>query len=348
MFKQLIIYYFSGTGNARRTALWIAASARKQGYPVELIDISKMNRRQILRPPADAMIGFCSPTHGFNLPPIMMHFMLRFPRGGNQLFLVNTRAGLKLSKWFLPGVSGLAQFFYALLMLIKGYRIRGMRPVDLPSNWISFHPGLKPVVVQSIHQRWEKKIAVFSRGILSGKRDLRALYDLIQDLLVAPIGILYYLAGRFVLAKSFYANTNCNNCGLCIENCPVGAIQYLDNRPFWSYRCESCMKCMNTCPQRAIETAHGYVIGMLYIIDAVFLVGFWQLLNRFVPLERIPFVSWLIDWGVYLGITFISMLVSYRLFHYLLRVPGIRHLIKYTSLTRFKFWRRYNYREKEV
>jgi hypothetical protein len=47
----------------------------------------------------------------------------------------------------------------------------------------------------------------------------------------------------------------------------------------------------------------------------------------------LTFVRW--------GITFVVMVVSYRFYHYLLRIPGIRQLFYYTSFTRYKFWRRY-------
>lgn len=42
-----------------------------------------------------------------------------------------------------PGLSGLALILPALMLRLKGYRIKGLRPLDLPSNWISLHPGLR-------------------------------------------------------------------------------------------------------------------------------------------------------------------------------------------------------------
>ena len=84
------------------------------------------------------------PTHGFNAAPIMIRFIAGFPRGlGREVFLLNTRAGMKLSKIFLPGISGVALLLPAFILWIKGYRCIGFRPVDLPSNWIPLHPGIE-------------------------------------------------------------------------------------------------------------------------------------------------------------------------------------------------------------
>jgi len=65
------------------------------GTEIEIIKIAKLYSGKPPSPTKDAMIGFISPTHGFNFPPIMLHFLLRFPRSNqNSAFIVNTRGGL--------------------------------------------------------------------------------------------------------------------------------------------------------------------------------------------------------------------------------------------------------------
>jgi len=85
------------------------------------------------------------------------------------------------------------------------------------------------------------------------------------DLLLMPIAIMYYIYGRFILSKTFIATQDCNACGLCIEACPVNAISFKNNRPYWSFNCESCMHCMNHCPTRAIETPHFFITILWWI-----------------------------------------------------------------------------------
>lgn len=341
MMQNIVIYYFTGTGNARNVATWIAGTAQ-ENQQVDIVDISKIDRKNIPMPPENSLIGFCSPTHGFNYPPVMMYFIFRFPKAnGNKIFLINTRAGLKFSRIYFPGLSGIALLLPAIVLLLKGYKVIGMRPIDLPSNWISLHPGLNEKAAGQIHERCKRISINFANKIFRGKKDYHALYDLIQDLLIAPIAVLYFFVGRFVLAKTFYANSKCNNCDLCIDNCPVKAIEKVDNRPFWTFKCESCMRCMNECPHRAIETGHGYIVGLLYLIDATFIVWFGMLISKYLNLPAdLPFKS-LISFTLESLISIALLVPGYRLIHYLNKLPVFRQLIEYTSLTRFKFWNRY-------
>jgi Pyruvate/2-oxoacid:ferredoxin oxidoreductase delta subunit len=349
MDQSLLLYFFSGTGNARNVAGWFGEVARERGIKTEIIDIARIDRKHIPKPPKGTRIGFISPTHGFNYPPAMMYFIFRFPHSrGNRVFLMNTRAGLKLSKGFVPGLSGIALWLSAIVLLLKGYRITGMRSIDLPSNWISFHPGVKKTVVESIYARCRRITLVFAGKILDGKIVLTAFRDIVQDLLVSPVSIGYFFVGRFILAKSFYANERCDNCDLCINNCPMKAILKVDNRPFWSYRCESCMRCMNDCPKRAIETAHGYIIGIMCLLNMVILVWLWKYAERLIP---IPYGNGWVEvllTAIRWTLTFFTMVLSYRVFHYLLRIPLVRQLFYYTSLTRYRFWRRYKPSKKMV
>ncbi|MCG3193872.1 MAG: hypothetical protein DIJKHBIC_03126 [Thermoanaerobaculia bacterium] len=268
--RQARIFYFSGTGNAAHMAQCVAGTMQEAGVTAATVNIAGLDRRALAAPEPDVLLGFISPTHGFNFPPVMLSFLLAFPRTlhRNRVFLMNTRAGMKLGRVFLPGLSGAALLLAAVILMAKGYRIAGMRPIDMPSNWLSLHPSLRPKAVVAITRRCEAVARRFATRLISGGTDFRALLDLPQDLLIAPVSVLYFLAGRFVFAKSFYASTACNNCGACKAHCPVKAIVTVRNRPFWTFSCESCMRCMNECPARAIETGHGYVAGLIFVVSS--------------------------------------------------------------------------------
>ena len=150
--NKLIIYYFSGTGNARQSAEWIAESMQHNNILAEIFNIAKKTEPEAISDSSGTLLGFCFPTHGFNAPPIMLRFLSQLPRTKNKtkVFLLNTRAGMKLSKLFTPGLNGLALILPAIILRLKGYRIIAYRPIDLPSNWISVHPGLKQTVINSI------------------------------------------------------------------------------------------------------------------------------------------------------------------------------------------------------
>ncbi|MDD4032311.1 MAG: EFR1 family ferrodoxin [Bacteroidales bacterium] len=335
IFQKLVVYYFSGTGNSKNVAIWLSRVAEEKNIPCELINIALIDRLSINPPDPEAVIAFVSPIHGFNYPPVMVNFLMRFPKGKNKILLMNTRAGMLIGKWITPGLSGIAFYLAALILRLKGFSIKAMYPVDLPSNWISLHPGLNDRTVKFLHERNKEKVTVFARQVLSGKSNFRGLHDIVQDLIVLPISLGYYFIGRFFLAKTFYASSDCNRCDLCIKGCPVKAIIKVDNRPFWTFHCESCMKCMGNCPKRAIETGHSAIIGFtwfFYSIFSVFLYKFFNLSFMFSEEHRI--LNYLIETALF----FLFLAIWYYLVHYLIRYKFFDRLLVYTSLTKYKFW----------
>jgi Pyruvate/2-oxoacid:ferredoxin oxidoreductase delta subunit len=319
-------------------------TAREKGLTADILNIAELQRGRIRSPDSETMLGFVSPTHGFNLPPIVMYFLFAFPRTRNRnpVFLVNTRAGMKFGPVFFPGLSGVALLLAACVLLLKGYRIVGMRPIDLPSNWISIHPSLRGKAVVAIHERCRNLTVRFAERILAGDTNFRSLYDIVQDLFIAPISLLYFLAGRFVFAKSFYASAACDNCDVCSRRCPVQAIISVRGRPFWTYRCESCMRCMNECPKRAIETGHGYIAGLMLFSSSVLADSCWTMFTGFVGYAAGGPLYWWIRlvWDTLLMLGLLTLL--YRVIHLFSRTPVARQLLEYSSLTHYRIWGRYN------
>ena len=342
-FKKIYIYYISGTGNARMSSEWIADEAKKRGVHAVVQKIDRLENIEFPNPDKDMLIGFAFPTHGFNAAPIMIRFIASFPTGlSKEVFLLNTRASMKLSKLFLQGISGMALILPAFILMLKGYRCIGFRPVDLPSNWIPLHPGLKEKVIKSIFERCEKIVRSFTGKILSGKRIYRGLYSLPFDILVSPIALGYYIAGRFFLSKTFIATDRCDNCGICIRECPTGSIRLVNNRPYWSLTCESCMRCLNNCPKKAIETPHGAVLVFFFVFTFINSQLILLLANFF---DSATGTLW---WELTVKIVSISGMIVvttllYRILHYSLFLKPFRFIVKYTSLTTLPFWRRYTF-----
>lgn len=243
-----------------------------------------------------------------------------------------------IGKLITPGLSGLTFYLSGLLLKMKGYRIKSMYPVDLPSNWISVHPGLNARTVNFIHERNKERVTAFAHRVLTGGSNFKSLFEIIQDTLVAPISLGYFFIGRFLFAKTYIASNDCDNCGICIKNCPVRAIKEVDGRPFWTFRCESCMRCMSNCPRKAIETAHGFIIGFSMVFSLVILVFFHHYFSLWLfPIEG-KFVGWVLESLLYIGL----LAVWYRITHYLLRFKWFERFVVYSSLTKYKWWgRRY-------
>ncbi|HLP17145.1 MAG TPA: EFR1 family ferrodoxin [Bacteroidota bacterium] len=336
--QSLLIYYFSGTGNSRNVARWFADEASNRQIPSRLVNIARTDRMSIPPPDPGALVAFVSPIHGFNYAPVMMYFIMRFPRVRNAVCLLNTRAGMRIGRWVTPGLTGVAFYLASIVLMLKGYSIRAMVPVDLPSNWLSLHPGLNERTVRYLHERNREKVARFAQKIFSGRRVYTALRDIVQDALIAPISLGYYCIGRFVFAKTFYASAACDRCDVCIKNCPVKAIRVVDDRPYWTLKCESCMRCMCTCPRRAIETGHGFIacVSAAYALVMYGISGIvMELLPAALHIEALGFVARNF-------LFFLILAAAYRLVHYSMRVPFIGRVMVWTSLTSYQFWgRRY-------
>lgn len=341
--KNLILFYFSGTGNAKVVSNWIAETFQENRIPTEIIEIKKGQKPDLSAINANTLIGFCYPTHGFNAPPIVLSYIAKFPQSVKaNFFVLNTQAGMKLYKIFMPGLSGIALFLPALILRLKGYRCANIRPMDMPSNWISLHPGLRKRVTQSIITRCKRISHRFAQKLIEGKADYRWLAFSPLDIIAAPIAIPYYFIGRFMIAKTFFASGKCNSCGLCVRNCPIKAIEIIDNRPYWKFRCESCMQCMNSCPREAIETAHGFSFLIWW---AAFFILPVLILNLMVDSESIGvnpsnYLS-IIYTALQVIMGFVLVFFGYRTLHFLLRFKFINLIVTYTSLTKLPFWRRY-------
>ncbi len=332
-FQTLTIFYFSGTGNSANVARWMATAASKNNTAWAIYNIAAMDRNSIEPLPSDSLIVFVSPVHGFNYPPVMLKFIARFPKGKNKVILMDTRAGMLIGKFNLPGISGAALLFSSLILKFKGYSIAGMKSVDLPSNWMSLHPGLNERTVNFLHARHKTRVIDFGEKILSGRQIYLPLPELIIDLLIAPVSLAYYLAGRFFFAKTFYSSGDCNHCDICIKNCPVKAIIKIDDRPFWTFKCESCMHCMSLCPKKSIETAHGFIISFFFF-SSVLTALFFKHFNALFFVIPGGFLRFILENAIYL----VFLWLSYRLIHYLMRFKFFERLMVYTSLTKYKFW----------
>lgn len=285
---------------------------------------------------SNTLIGFLAPTHGFNIAPSMLKFIVKFPNNRNaDVFILNTRAGLKLFKLFMPGLSGAAQFLPMIILKRKGYNIVGGLPLDMPSNWLLFHPGLNLRTVNSSVDRCEKTTKIFIENILDGNKIFRkVLITLPIDIALLPITLLYYYYARYILAKTMIYTSNCNSCMICVDNCPVNALKIVNDKPYWSYSCESCMRCINICPKTSIQTSHLILFLILLFpgyLFSHFLVGYFQVFE-FLNFSLVRSI-------IEMVITLIELFILYAIIQRFLQYKYFGALFKYTSLS--AYWRKY-------
>jgi ferredoxin len=345
-YSSLLIHVFSGTGNSLAAVGWLSELFGRERTHV--VRIGK-EWAQKTPPKQWSITGVVFPTHGFTAPWAVVRHVLRLPQGKKSAaFVVATRAGL-WPGFLLPGMSANAMFVIALILLFKGYRIKGLRGLDMPSNWMSLHWGISKKHSMKIINRGKHHIECFSERIFSGERHLLTfnnIFELLCGTAFAPLSAGYLLIGRFALAKLFYANWKCNSCGQCAADCPVGAISMKGHnlkKPYWTFACESCMHCMGYCPEKAVEASHPLAIA-LYFISTFSLAG--ALSTWLISANRVvlPWAGLVYYRAFYMLLNYAYILISffivYILFYYLVRIRMVNRIFSYLTLTHY--YRRYH------
>jgi ferredoxin len=328
------IYFMSGTGNSLRVATWIRDAIAQTGTDARL--------HSVAAGPSDEgpcrLVALAYPTHGFTTPWPVLRLACRLPRGkGTQALVVPTRAGTKIGPLFLPGLEGTAGYLVALILALKGYAVRGVMGLDMPSNFMIAHPGFPEPSARAIIARARTKFDGFMGAVLGGRRQFRGALSLLLGLLLLPVSAAYALLGRFYLAKMMFASAACNGCGLCAERCPFGAIRMwgkTERRPYWTFSCENCLRCLAWCPTQAVESGHSLGL-VLYLVTTL-------------PVA-VVLMNWLGGagpghWAAVLLVQYAYILLSlflvYLLFTLINRIPVINRLFTVTTLVHY--YRRYH------
>jgi len=345
MIKNFTACFMSGTGNSYRAAKWAEKEANKRKIKSDVIPVNRFNCGKSFIRGKSAMIGLFYPTHGFTAPWPVIKLALKMPFGkSTKVFLSASRAGWMIGPWHLPGIEGTATLLIALILWLKGYDVRGFQGLDMPTNWLAVHWGLKKENALWFIKRARKKTSRFVSSIFTGKRLYRGFIFILIGVLFSYISLLYLIAGKLMLAKIMYADYNCNSCGICWENCPFGAIIPVGKKkpaPFWTFKCESCERCIAYCPQKSIQT------GALYI---ALLCWFMYGVMGFIPVAVFDFISQeqslmflssgipatLISVGYMLAWVFLGYFILFRGS----RVKVINKIFTFTTFT--KIYRRYH------
>ncbi len=340
-YSSMTIDLMSGTGNSFRAASWMGEIARNNEMRSDLCQISKHHKNNNLPEKSDDLLGVVFPTHGFTAPWHVIRHVLHLPYvRGKHAFVVATRAGIRIASFPVPGMEGTAGYLIALILILKGYTVRGVMGLDMPSNWMSLHWGLNLKNSNYIIDRARIKTTLFMNSILQGKRVFKGIIPLLLGLILMPLSLGYLVIGRFFLAKLFFASGSCTGCGLCSASCPMKAIKMVGRknpRPYWTFSCESCMRCMGYCPAEAVEASHSFGIILYYLTTLPVSVYILNGLSTIIFMGKvIPIVNIILNYAY----TLISIYLAYLFLFWIIKIPMFNKLFTYTTFTHY--YRRYH------
>ena len=233
-----MIVYFSGTGNSRYAAEFLARHLEDA-----CIDAFHFIRDGIA---AEFISGkpwiFVSPTYAWQLPRVFADFI----RSGN--FDGHEDAYFVMTCGSSIGGAGA---YNAALCREKGLHYRGTLQVTMPENYVAMFPVPEEDEARRIVHAAQRSLKKALRHIAAEENFPDKNAGLGGKMMSGIVNGLFY--PLFVADKKFRVSDACISCGKCAEGCVTNSIHMAGGRPVWTGRCTHCMACICSCPTAAIE-----------------------------------------------------------------------------------------------
>jgi ferredoxin len=240
--KQIDIYYFTGTGNTYLAAETLAAVFRENdGCEVFLRKIEKFQDSDII---LSNPIGIAFPVACWNTFPIVKDFIEKLPNGnGTNVFLLATMGDSSLK---------CVQNF-AMILKRKGYDIIGVEAFPMPNNFIAVRSESKNEIKR---EKAYKKIKIYAEKLLEGKSNFDEPNIFFKNLFLFTSFVTNCWEKKF-FQKLFgfkVDKSKCGKCRICADICPRTNIFMKEREyPKFEKRCQFCMRCISYCPNNAIR-----------------------------------------------------------------------------------------------
>lgn len=233
-----MIVYFSGTGNSRFCAEFLA---KRLGD--EVLDVFSFLQDGIA---ADLTSRkpwvFVSPTYGWRIPRIFEEFILsaRFQGSKNAYFVMTCGSEIGRPMKWLEALCGEKDLTYL-----------GVLEVVMPENYVAMFPVPEMEeavgIVRAALPTLESAVPYIAEE-LPLKPHKAGVLDSLKS---GPMNRIFYRF--FVKADAFFSTDVCISCGKCMELCVQNNIRLIEGKPNWGDCCTHCMACICGCPTEAIE-----------------------------------------------------------------------------------------------
>lgn len=246
--QNIIIYYFSATGNTLKIAKLFSKQFEQAGASVTLSEIKPDSV------PTDTdkydLIGFAYPVHGFRTPEIVTDMAKKLPvtQSGTKVFAIKSSGEpLRLNDGSYLELKKIVEQ--------RGYSFFAEYHYVMPYNMVFRHTdGMARRMLNTA----EERIPAHAAEILKGTENLVKVP--LSAKIMSAICLIerpgMKLNGRFYHVNS----KKCVNCMACVKNCPVQNISYENGKFKFGWSCIGCARCAFNCPKDAITA------GLLNVI----------------------------------------------------------------------------------
>ncbi|MBY8985524.1 MAG: EFR1 family ferrodoxin [Candidatus Lokiarchaeota archaeon] len=233
------IYFFTGTGNS----LNIAKSISKKFENCELVPIAKVWQVKNLTAESEK-VGFIFPLYYSGLPKIVYDFVKNININKSEYFFAVVISG-----------GGTSELPFQQIGRILNSKEKGLNAgflISMPSNYIISYDIHSEEQQKIFFEKASEQVAVISEMVKNKGNN----FD--QEILEKNLSRTDRFNTKFrdnvnESDKSFFADENCNNCGICEEICPVNNIILVEGKPQWQHKCQQCLACINYCPEKSIQ-----------------------------------------------------------------------------------------------
>lgn len=240
--KSVKLVCFSPTGTTKTIVESISHGIKYQN--TELIDITKPSgREKVLITSKDELLIVAVPVYMGRVPSVLTDWFSKIQADNTPTICVV--------------VYGNRAYEDALLELKDILANQGCSPIA-GAAFIGEHSFSSADLPSSVGRPDTNDLQVAEFFGLKIKENLnsQAINHLPKDILFP--GNSPYGGTKHLWHLDFIeVGTDCNQCGICADNCPVGAIDYNNSRNIDKDKCTLCCACIKKCPNNAKSIKSG-------------------------------------------------------------------------------------------
>ncbi len=233
---NLIIYYFTGTGNC----LAVAKQIHNNFEGSQIIAIAKENEKSEIIIDSEYAI-FIFPTYAYQMPKLVSRFIKRATITSNYIAAIATYASS----------SGVIFSEMKSILKRKKKTLNYCADIKTVENYI---PMFKLPSNNEIKVLIEKQ-SEQTESIIADIKEQKTNTPHRRRMGMLFIAKLFRLV-RGLFALSYRIDKSCNGCAVCQKVCPANAIKMKNEKPKFNTKCEHCQACLNFCPKKAIKYIH--------------------------------------------------------------------------------------------